>query len=165
MKKILPLLLVVVISLLFYGCHKSNADSADELLSASGWRYADFEKREVISHVPRPWQSYLATWGSCTKDNITYFKPNGSYEENEGMTKCGTNFPDAFNTGSWAFLSNHTQLKVSVIHAGMQFTPYIYDVNILDKHTLQITRRGFAISFPIGGGEPDYEELRWTFTH
>ena len=163
MNKRLLFLFLSLPFILSYGCQKSN-DSAKELLSVSGWKYVNFEKREVRSGVPKAWISYIATWDTCKKDNITLFKSDGAYEENEGATKCSIYLPQAFKTGSWSLLSNNTQLRVDELPEA-PINIHFYDITILDKNTLQLQMQGGPISYPIGNVPPDYEELRWTYSH
>ena len=132
MNKSFSFLLFTGLLLFSYSCRKSSTKSTKELLTISGWKYANFERRVVVDRVPSAWISSMASWDSCIKDNITLFKSDGSYEENEGPTKCGVVFPNVFGTGNWSLMSNDTQLKLTISHIGMLVSNY-YDITVLDK--------------------------------
>lgn len=46
----------------------------------------------------------------CTRDDNTVYRVDKSYEINEGETKCRTQDPQIYETGTWAFNADETEL-------------------------------------------------------
>jgi hypothetical protein len=71
----------------------------------------------------------LTNAAQCQKDDITVFKANMTYEENEGATKCDNDDPQVFDEGTWSFKDNETK----IVKDGIEIT-----ITQLDNTTLQV---------------------------
>ncbi|WP_428664480.1 hypothetical protein [Runella sp.] len=49
----------------------------------------------------------------CTRDDITVYRTNKSYEINEGETKCRSQDPQIYEKGTWAFNAGETELIIN----------------------------------------------------
>jgi hypothetical protein len=41
----------------------------------------------------------------CGKDNLMFFKKDGSYKIDDGSTKCDASDPQTISEGTWSFIS------------------------------------------------------------
>jgi hypothetical protein len=48
----------------------------------------------------------------CQKDNYYKFNSDGTYQLNDGLTKCAPADPQIIETGTWSFLENETKLQL-----------------------------------------------------
>lgn len=98
---------------LFTGCSKggdsstTTATSKTTLLTSSDWSIAGAQHKDVSASV---WTDDYATMQPCQKDNRIVFRANGTYETNEGATKCNASDPQIVQTGTWSFTTNETML-------------------------------------------------------
>ena len=108
-------LLVIILSLLFYGCKKEKDDNIiktkTELLTAGSWK-----RTALVSNPAYDWNgdgtfdtNILNTMKGCEKDNFDTYKTNGIIETNEGATKCNAYDPQT-STATWVFAANETKL-------------------------------------------------------
>ncbi len=145
--------------MLLYNCKKSATDSPKEFLTASGWKYADFETREVIDNVPKPWVSHLDGSDNFRKDYIVYFKLNGTYYEENSL------YPDFIKKGNWTLLSNNNQIKINIpIEVAVDLSGGIFDIQVLSRNMLQFTNRK-SLNYGINNIDSTYKEIRRTFKH
>lgn len=110
-----PLNLVSVLTVfvfLLYGCGKdgggSNSKSKTTLLTQSDWVRTSL----MITINTNPPYDDHQTSAPCIRDNRWVFRTNGSYELNQGPTKCNVGDPQIIETGSWSFANNETKLTI-----------------------------------------------------
>lgn len=103
MKKVI--LLVIVVSLI--SCNKElDNDKYEKILTKKGW-YIDKQTRSAVDNPSEFYDDY-ATWTSCVKKNIRYYRKGGEYE---WVTTC----PGYNNIkGSWQFNSDKTTFFVNI---------------------------------------------------
>lgn len=109
--KTLNLVSVLIVSvLLLCGCGKDGDDSKSKttLLTQSDWVRTSL----MITINTNPPYDDHQTLAACIKDNRWVFRSNGTYEYNEGPTKCNAGDPQIIQTGSWAFTDNETKLTI-----------------------------------------------------
>jgi len=140
MKKIIRstalLTLIAAFVLSIGACKKDAAKSKTELLTQSSWKVLKLEERTGAG----PWTEVLPLPPACDRDNINIFRTNGTFEENEGATKCNPADPQIVSTGSWSFITNETQLQVP----GGPGT-LLLNIDQLDENTM-------VLSVPLSGG-------------
>lgn len=132
MQQTLKLVSVLTISsvLLLTGCGKdkggSNTKSRATLLTQSGWTRTS---QIITLNANPPYDDHL-TLAPCLQDDRYVFYTNGSFEINEGPTKCNAGDPQVKQTGTWSLAVNDTQL----IFGGSTFT-----IDQLTESTLVVT--------------------------
>lgn len=108
-------LCTIAISLFFIviGCSKGGDSTTSvtntQLLTASDWIYTAQQSKAVSSSV---WTDDFVSLKACQKDNHLVFRVNGTFESNEGPTKCYSSDPQISETGTWSFAQNETVLVV-----------------------------------------------------
>ena len=113
-------------------CQKSStpaAKSRTELISSSGWKVT----KEEYKVGTGPWLDDTGSYAACELDNVYLIKSNGTYEQNEGATKCSPADPQIIETGTWVFLVNETQLKVTSTGSPSSDT---FSIDQLDNNTI-----------------------------
>jgi len=71
---------------------------------------------------------------SCETDDITIFNTNGTYTNDEGVSKCNATDPQTI-TGSWVFNINETIITVTKSDA----TTYSYNIISLNETTFVLS--------------------------
>lgn len=112
MKKLtFSLAALVALTLMVSSCKKDNDNptptpsgpqnkTKTELLSANNWK--------TISMMSDGYDIYNIM-DDCDKDNFIKINANGSYVEDEGLTKCNSNDPQT-TSGLWKFINNESAL-------------------------------------------------------
>jgi hypothetical protein len=78
------------------------------------------------------WVDIFSSFPICQKDNKLCFKPDYSFNWDEGLTKCNASDSQTFNYGTWQLSSNETKLFFSNPN-GMTNN---VDINVLDDINL-----------------------------
>lgn len=77
--------------LLLNSCKKDKDEKSQaELLTQKAWIIVSDEERVGTTGT---WTDYFPDSLPCEKDDQTIFKTNGTYELNEGATKCNPSNP------------------------------------------------------------------------
>ncbi len=104
------LLLITVVSTLFFACKKKNDQkSKTELLTQKEWFVSKYEEKTNTGS----WVDDFPTWDACSKDDKYIFKTNNTLEINEGATKCSPTDPQIIETIAWAFTDNETKITIN----------------------------------------------------
>jgi hypothetical protein len=129
---------------------KDNNMSKAALLSKAAWvQTAQEFKTGAGNYTADP---EFADAETCEKDNLTVFKANKTYEENEGASKCDASDPTIVETGTWDLVANETELRF-VTDAGS----YEATIERLDGNTLQLVAEGEVLGEQVA--------YRFTFSH
>ena len=110
-------LLVLIISGIFTQCKKEKDDetpqSKTDIITTGQWR--------IIAHTSSPgfdWNldgtietDLYNVYEPCEKDNYLIFKKDGTYEANEGATKCFSTDPQS-EAGTWQLVDNETKINI-----------------------------------------------------
>lgn len=127
------LLAAVLVVLRSSSCKKDDdptpAKTKTQLLTQANWKLV---KAEIRSSPTAAWSDYTAFLSACEKDNLTVFRANLTYENNEGATKCNPTDPQIVDSGTWAFLNNETQIQVTPAAD----PPETLNLELLDENTL-----------------------------
>jgi len=112
-RKTFTLVSVLAISVfLLCGCgkdeDKDNSKSKTTLLTQSDWVRTSLM---ITINTNPPYDDHQNS-APCQRDNRWVFRTNGSYELNEGPTKCNAADPQIIQTGSWLFSDNETKLTI-----------------------------------------------------
>lgn len=114
MKKLtFSLAALVALTLMVSSCKKDNDNptptpsgpqnkTKTELLSANNWK--------TISMMSDGYDFYTIM-DDCEKDNFIKINANGSYVEDEGLTKCDPSDPQT-KSGLWKFINNESALVI-----------------------------------------------------
>jgi len=97
------LMMILISSVLFGSCHKPSVDIVAEktnTLTTGTWRFTGYNYRNAISTVT------YSSLPDCRKDDLRNFKNDGTYEINEGISKCNASDPQS-TFGQWKFLNDH----------------------------------------------------------
>lgn len=128
MKNCATFLWIVIVLIAVAGCKKSSDNkSKTEFLTQAPWIVSNVEEKNATGSwiVSTDWSATAA----CEKDDLTIFRTNGTYETNEGPTKCSPSDPHINQTGTWSFLENETKMKVDTD---------VVTIEQLDESTLKI---------------------------
>lgn len=123
MKKMLqfPKLFLLAISLvIFVSCKKDSDGNREktktELLTAGNWilTVAIISPAYDYYGNGNPVTDIFAIMEPCEKDDFETYKTNGTWEYNEGPTKCDQSSPQIFSE-PWNFTANETKLFVGPV--------------------------------------------------
>jgi len=111
-------ILVITGATSILSCNKDDDDNnttktKTELLTAGTWKYTacvispayDYYGDGVMA------TDLFAIFKPCEKDDFEVYKTDGTWEYNEGPTKCDPSYPQAFSE-PWSFTANETKLLV-----------------------------------------------------
>jgi hypothetical protein len=108
--KFLPLLAIATIFL--SSCYKGDSEKTrKELLTQGGWI---LQGKLTKAGAAVDFTDVTSSVSACKKDDIQSFNTSGQYGKNEGASKCNAGDPDVIATGTWEFLTNETELKVTI---------------------------------------------------
>ena len=116
-KKLTGIVLALIISGMFTQCKKDKdkdiQQSKTDMLTSGQWR--------IIAHTSNPgfdWNldgtketDLYSVYEPCEKDNYVVFKKDGTFETNEGATKCFSSDPQS-EAGTWSFVDNETKINI-----------------------------------------------------
>jgi hypothetical protein len=124
-----------------------------QLLTQRSWKKVRVETASETQF--RIWKPSLpAPPGNpaCKKDDEYVFSFKGSYQKNEGATKCVATSPQVIATGNWVFTANETQIQLSTTES---HTPVLYKVAKLDENTL------WLVIEEVTGGTTTYTRITY----
>lgn len=107
--------ITISVFFIFSGCSK-NADTVTnftktQLLTNSDWVQTGSQSKLTTESV---WTDNFSSTPACSKDDRLVFRANGSFEINEGPTKCNSSNPQILLTGTWSFAQNETELVATI---------------------------------------------------
>ncbi|RDC66519.1 lipocalin-like domain-containing protein [Adhaeribacter pallidiroseus] len=130
--KLLPVLFIVLLT--FNACDKDDDDSKTqtkaELIADKNWVLTAYTSKENNDPVVDEFVYYDA----CEKDDVLRFSKNGTYEVNEGATKCNSADPQVSENGTWSI----TDDTLALTEAGSSLTNNA-KINELSKSKLVIS--------------------------
>ncbi len=98
--------------LAFSGCNRDKEDERIGVIVGKNWKLtAATEDGEDV---------YLEYYPACERDNIGKYFSDGTYQEDEGPTKCSPNDDQIFQTLKWKF--NGDKLVLSEEGFSIEFT-------------------------------------------
>lgn len=108
MKRLTLTLSIYLITVtILVSCKKnSTGKSKTELLTQAEWKLTGIDRK----FQNNPWESILQVYLPCETDNIRRYKTDGTYETDEGPTKCDATYPQVI-FGNWKFIENETKIK------------------------------------------------------
>src|SRR5687768_14488214 len=136
------LLLAVAASVSLSSCGNDDDEvvkSKTELLTSSGWKTTaltinpgfDFNGDGVNE------TDLMAGQDACNTDDITVYKTDKTYTEEEGATKCDPTDQQVYGNGTWTFNGDETVLSTTA--AGSGNTATNYTITELTESTLKLT--------------------------
>lgn len=131
----LAILFVTIMSII--SCKKDNevapvVKPKSELLTQAAWKVIKDEEKTGNGNWIDNTNAYLP----CEKDDLTIYRTNGTYENNEGATKCSTSAPQIQSAGTWKFINNETQIS-SLGNGFSIINTFIENIELLDENTLR----------------------------
>ncbi|MEA3427315.1 MAG: lipocalin family protein [Bacteroidota bacterium] len=152
--------IAILIFLINTGCSKGGDSSTTPtpttskvtLLTSSDWGIAGIQHKAVSASV---WTDDYAGLTACVKDNKVVYRANGTYESNEGATKCNPSDPQILETGTWSLTTNETILVVQATNGNQ-----IYNATI---ETL--TTNSLIISFTKVDASNVTQQYKYSFSH
>jgi hypothetical protein len=100
-------------------------------LTAKDWMLQSSQYKSASAST---WTDAYAQTATCDKDNHVIFRTDGTYETNEGATRCVASNPFIIETGTWKFAQSETLL--TLVSGGKNKDGTI---DVLDATTLSIT--------------------------
>ena len=137
------LLLAVAASVSLSSCGNDDDEvtpkTKTELLTASGWKATSLTVSPAIDFNMdgTPDSDLMQFVDACSKDDITTFKTDKTYTEDEGATKCDPADPQVFATGNWTFNGDETAVTLTETGATQSDT---YTIAELTENTLKYTQ-------------------------
>lgn len=137
--------LLLMTGVLFTNVHcKKDEETKTDLLTSGQWRVTALTLTPGIDldgdgDLDPDWYSLFE---ACDKDDYYVFNANGTYESNEGATKCDPDDPQT-DSGTWSFVENETKINMDGDIATIEeltknrFRVSMYDADV--DQTLAIT--------------------------
>lgn len=155
------LLLAVAASVSLASCGNDDDDvvakSKTELLTSSGWKATsltinpafDFDGDGVKE------TDLLAGEAACNTDDITVYKTDKTYTDEEGASKCDPSDPQVYGNGTWTFNGDESVLSTTPAGTGVSTTNYT--ITELSESTMKLTTtfKDSTVTYTVNG----------TFTH
>jgi len=123
--------LLICIFIILLSCQKDKHDDTvtptttkTELLTTETWKYIGAVIDPAYDYYGdgTPVTNIFDIMKACEKDDFEVYQTNGTWEYNEGPTKCDPSYPQTFNL-PWNFTANETKLFVgSVEHTILELT-------------------------------------------
>ena len=116
----LATLLLVIASATYAPSCKKDTDDNDniaktktELLTTGSWKYTSCTIDPAYDYYGdgNPTTNIFNIMKDCEKDDFETYKTNGTWEYNEGPTKCDPSYPQIFSE-PWSFDAAETKLFV-----------------------------------------------------
>ena len=127
----LTALLLAITSAPFAPSCKKDKDNNDngaktktELLTAGPWKYTACNINPAYDYYGdgNATTNIFDIMKSCEKDDFETYKTNGTWEYNEGPSKCDPLYPQIFSE-PWSFANNETKLLVGTVeHTILELT-------------------------------------------
>ena len=136
------LLLAVAASVSLTSCDKDDdtvtTKSKTELLTAGAWKGASLTVNPAIDWDGDGTKETDLTQfvDACSLDDLTIFKADKTYTEEEGASKCTSTDPQVIATGTWAF--NGDESAVLLTETGST-TAETYNIAELTANSLKYT--------------------------
>ncbi|MBK0403702.1 lipocalin family protein [Adhaeribacter sp. BT258] len=73
----------------------------------------------------------------CNLDDITIYKTDKTYSEEEGATKCNPASPQVYGTGTWSLGNNDTELTTTATGASSSIT---YKIEEISANSLRLSQ-------------------------
>jgi len=122
-------ILVITGATSILSCNKDDGNNnttktKKELLTTGTWKYTasiispayDYYGDGVMA------TDLFAILKQCEKDDFEIYKTDGTWEYNEGPTKCDPSYPQAFSE-PWSFTANETNMFVGTVeHTILELT-------------------------------------------
>lgn len=108
MKLFNKLLLISIITLCI-SCKKKESDmpvTKTELLTSKSWKLVAFK----YHYNNDAWIEGFSKFPVYAKDDLTIYSTDHTYQLTEGATKKNSSDPQVYQTGTWAFNANETQI-------------------------------------------------------
>ncbi len=129
MKKVFFAAAILLCATVFISCSKnSNNKTKAELLTTGGWR---LESKQTRIATATTWTDITSSVTACKKDDVASFTNPSTYTLTEGGSKCNAANPDVVATGSWAFLNNQDDLKITIGSSSIIYSLYLVTENVL----------------------------------
>ena len=96
---------------------ENNAKTKTELLTSGTWKYTACIVSPAYDYYGNgnPVTDIYAIMELCEKDDFEIFKTNGSWEYDNGPTKCIPSDPQIVYSEPWSFTANETKIIVGTV--------------------------------------------------
>ncbi len=122
------ILFVSIAALLAVSCKDDDAKPSNtDLLTAKSWT--------VTSVTANGIDATDKFSDDCDKDDSTKFGKDGKVTNDNGSVKCGSSEPQTEESGTWAFESNETKLKITSKGGDVE----MYDIDELTATSLKVS--------------------------
>jgi lipocalin-like protein len=109
--KLTPAILLIVA---FTSCKKDSLSKTDLLTDPNGWLLTALTIDPAIVDPITGAQiaNLYAQYNACEKDDIIFFKDNGTIIYDEGATKCDPNDPQTGDDGTWLLSADEKTITI-----------------------------------------------------
>ncbi|MFT3679087.1 MAG: hypothetical protein QM791_02370 [Ferruginibacter sp.] len=143
MKTTTSFFLFLLLFISITSCKKESAAGKEpktvtELLAYKGWKYTSVKASATTDGT---YEEMLSLSPACAKDNIFYFKEDGTYYISDGATKCSSGTPDVIETGTWSFFEGEDEINVSKTGG----STVRWQITLLDKNNFNASYYGASL--------------------
>ncbi len=112
-------------------------DKKEDLLTGS-WAYTGININPGIPNPNggSPITDIFSLSEPCEKDNVLTLKSNGTYQIDEGATKCDPNAPTVSESGKWVLNADETTISVTPAND----KPYEFKIVQLTKNNMKLSQ-------------------------
>ncbi len=137
MMKILSLLMVIACFFTFSGCKKGKnkvegKDGRIDILVGKNWKLTAYTENGA--------DELQTTFANCERDNIDKYLADGTYNEDEGQTKCNQDDSQIVRTAKW-------RLDGSKLILSQEDLSTEYTIINLNSTTLKYQVRAFGVNY------------------
>jgi hypothetical protein len=107
---------IITLSIGINSCKKDSTDETTtpptktELLTASSWKITAQTISPAIDTLGSLKTDLYAITEACSQDDLYNFNASGTYSFEEGATKCSPTADQIWDSGTWAFNGDETQI-------------------------------------------------------
>jgi hypothetical protein len=109
MKKLNFYFIVVLITLVMFGCKKDEATTTTKDKLTGKWVITAMTVSPAILGVT----DMFSTFDACEKDDLTIFNADGTITMDEGVLKCDPSSPQSYNDGAWTLSTDNKTLTIT----------------------------------------------------
>ncbi|MFC5271066.1 DUF5004 domain-containing protein [Adhaeribacter terreus] len=141
MKNYLRLLTVACV-FIFTACDNDDEDvnpNRTQLLTSGSWKITSSTVNPALDFngdgtIETDLTQFIK---ACTLDDITIYRSDKTYSEEEGATKCDPADPQVFRSGTWALGNNDTELTTTASNTSSATT---YKITEISSNTLVLSQ-------------------------
>ena len=134
---------IIALAFGIYSCKKDSTDETTtpptktELLTASSWKITAQTISPAIDTLGSLKTDLYAITDACTQDDLYNFNASKTYTFEEGATKCNPSANQIWDSGTWTFNTDETQ--ISILSSEVGSTPSYFTILELTASNIKTT--------------------------